>query len=103
MLLSSLGGCTAIVLNTYAQNHQVDLHEVELRLRYKRVFKEDCENCEHIERFDEQIDQELVLSGDLSDDERQKLSYIAKQCSIHKMMEAGVEIHSQLIENGGLE
>jgi uncharacterized OsmC-like protein len=103
MLLASLGACTTIVLHTYAQHHDVDLEEVESRLRYKRVFQHDCENCEEIDRYEEQIDQELTLSGDLTDEERQKLFRISKQCSVHKMLEAGIEISSQLIDDGGQE
>jgi uncharacterized OsmC-like protein len=101
LLLASLGACTTIVLNTYAQHHDVDLQEVESRLRYRRVFQHDCENCEEIKRYEEQIDQELTLSGDLSDEDRQKLFRISKQCSVHKMLEAGIEIRSQLIDDGG--
>ena len=103
MLLASLGACTTIVLNTYAQHHGLDLEEVESRLRYKRVFQHDCENCEEIDRYDEQIDQELSLTGDLTDKERRKLFQISKQCSIHKMLEAGIKIRSQLIADGGEE
>jgi putative redox protein len=101
MLLASLGACTAIVMNTYAQNHDVALNEVELHLRYQRVFQDDCENCEEIQRYEEQIDQEVTLYGDLTDEERQKLFHIAQQCSVHKMLEAGIEINTQMSKNGG--
>jgi uncharacterized OsmC-like protein len=100
MLLASLGACTTIVLHTYAQNHGVGLEEVESHLHYKRVFQNDCENCEEIDRYAEVIDQELTLSGDLTEKERQKLFQIAKQCSVHKMLEAGIEIRSHLIDDG---
>lgn len=96
LLLASLGGCTTIVLHTYAQHHGIDLREVETHLRYKRVFQHDCENCEDIERYEEQIDQALTLTGTLTDQERQKLFHIAKQCSVHKILEAGIEIRSRL-------
>jgi uncharacterized OsmC-like protein len=103
MLLASLGACTTIVLHTYAQHHDVDLQEVESHLRYKRVFQHDCEHCEEIERFEEQIDQELTFSGDLTNEEREKLFRISKQCSVHKLLETGIEIRSQLIQDGGEE
>ena len=96
MLLASLGSCTAIVLHTYAQNHGVDLEEVEVQLQYERVFEEDCENCEEIERYDEQIEEEVVLSGDLGSEEYGRLSRIAHQCSIYKMLDSGMRIKSHL-------
>jgi putative redox protein len=94
MLLASLGSCTAIVLHTYAQHHDVALQEVELNLSYEREFREDCENCEGIEKYQEHIQEEIQLSGDLTTAEHDKLMHIAHQCSIYKMLESGIEIDS---------
>jgi uncharacterized OsmC-like protein len=103
LLLASLGACTTIVLNTYAQNHDVDLQAVQVRLRYKRVFQHDCENCEDIEHYEDQIHEELTVIGDLTDQEQNKLFHISKQCSVHRILEAGIEIQSQLVDTGGKE
>jgi len=70
MLLASLGSCTAVLLNSYAQNHGLDLQGVELRLRYERNFKNDCENCEGIDRYEEQFHEEISLTGNLTGKER---------------------------------
>lgn len=94
LLLASLAACTAIVVNSYAQNHGLDLQEVKSHVRFKRV-------SQHGERDEEQIEEELTLSGELTDDERQKLFTISKQCSIHKLLEAGITVESQLAERGG--
>jgi uncharacterized OsmC-like protein len=96
MLLASLGACTAILLNCYAQNHKAELEEVEVELHYKRVFKQDCEDCEEIERYDENIDKNLTIMGNLTDKKRAKSFQIAKRCSVHKMLEAGIKIQSRL-------
>jgi uncharacterized OsmC-like protein len=96
MLLASLGSCTAILLNTYAQNHGLNLREVELRLQYGRVFKKDCENCEEIEKYEGQIEQEIVLKGKLKPEEREKLFVISRYCPIHRMVESGIKVQSQL-------
>ena len=42
MMLASLAACTAIVMHTYAQRHDIGLDEVELRLTYDRTYREDC-------------------------------------------------------------
>ena len=96
MMLASLGACTAIVLHTYAQNHQVDLRQVEIRLDYARHFQEDCDNCEEIERYEESITEQISLHGDLTERERQKLLRIAHHCPIYKMYRDGIQIHSNL-------
>jgi uncharacterized OsmC-like protein len=94
MLLASLGACTAIVVNTYAQHHGVSLEEIELELIYDRVFADDCQDCEKIERYEEQISVEIRFSGDLNPDQHNRLMRIAQQCSIHKMLESGIDIES---------
>jgi uncharacterized OsmC-like protein len=98
MLLAGLAACTAIVLHTYAQYHDVALDEVELRAQYDRVFAEDCEHCEGIEEYEEQIEEEIVLIGDLTAQERSKLMVISRQCPIHKMLSHGIEVRSHLAE-----
>lgn len=94
LLLASLAACTAVLLNSYAQNHGVDLQEVTSHVHYKHVSRDG-------EHHEEQIEEELTLSGELTDDERQKLFTIAKQCSIHRLLEAGITIHSQLADREG--
>ncbi|MGB9776194.1 MAG: OsmC family protein [Anaerolineae bacterium] len=98
MLLASLATCTAIVLHTYAQNHGVALEEVELRLGYERVFADDCRDCEAIDEYREQIVEEIVLKGNLSPQERQRLLIVSRHCPVHKMLHQGIEVVSRLAE-----
>lgn len=95
MLLASLGSCTTIVLHTYAQNHGIPLDEVETVLDYERNFLEDCENCETIEQYEEHIQEQISFFGNLGEKDLRKLSQVADYCSIHKMLEAGIEIRSE--------
>ena len=97
MMLASLGSCTTIVLHTYAQNHEIDLQEVEILLEYERSFKDESELHQGVQSYEEQIGEEIELIGDLSPEQRQKLFSISKQCSIHKMFEHGIEIQSDLL------
>jgi len=96
MLLASLGACTAIVLHTYAQNHDVDLAEVELHLQYARVFSEDCEQCEEVDQYTEQIAERIMLSGELTPQERHRLFLVSRHCPIHRMLSQGIEVTSRL-------
>lgn len=98
MLLSSLASCTALVLHTYAQNHEIPLDEVEMHMAYQRVFRQDCEDCEEEHEFKEEIDERILLKGDLSGGQREKLLRIAHYCPIYKMMAKGTRIKTSLIE-----
>jgi uncharacterized OsmC-like protein len=99
MMLASLGSCTSIVLHTYANNHGVPLDEVAISEEYDRIFREDCEDCEEIGRYEEKIKETIWFFGDLDEAARTKLFHIAHQCSIHKMFESGIEIESALGEH----
>jgi uncharacterized OsmC-like protein len=95
MMLASLGACSTIVVHTYAQNHAVDLEEVEISLEYLREAKESTNG---MEKYEERIIQQVALRGDLDPQEQVKLHIIAQNCSIHHMMEHGIDIQSELIE-----
>ncbi len=101
LLLAGLGACTAVVLNTYADYHEVGLEGVELRLSYDRTFDEDCEHCQSIDDYQEQIGMQIVLAGDLTPAERKKLFAISKHCPIHKMLAQGIEVRTSLVEEPG--
>ena len=98
MMLASLVDCTGQVVITYALHHDVNLQEVELRAEYKRIFKDDCEDCEGTERYDEYIQEQISFHGDLTIKDRHKLHKIAHQCPIHQMFLQGIEIRSDLVE-----
>lgn len=51
MMLASLGSCTTIVLHTYAQNHHIDLREVEILLEYERSFDDEAEPHQGMQSF----------------------------------------------------
>lgn len=103
LFLAGLAGCTAVVLHTYAQNHGLDLDRVELRLTYDRVFDEDCETCDGFEPYTEQIEEEILLVGQLDERDRETLFLVSKQCPLHKVVEDGIEVHSTLVEEPVIE
>jgi len=96
MLLISLAACTAQVVLIYAQHHGMKLDEVEFHMTYDRVYEDDCEGCEKIDRYEEKVGEQITFIGDLSDEDRRKLFQIAHHCPIEKILKHGIEIHSEL-------
>ena len=94
MLLASLGASTATDLHTYAQKHGLDLQDVELRLQYGRLFAADRESYADNGNGAGQIEEEIVLYGELSSAEHDTLIDIAQQCSISKMLNYGTAVTS---------
>jgi len=102
MLLVSLGLCTSAVLYSYAGKHKIGLHGVALNLQFKRTFKEDCDNCEGIERYEDRIDLDITLEGDLAREERDNLFEISKLCPVHKILEDGMKVQSRMVSKASL-
>lgn len=97
MMLVSLATCTGQVVLSYANHHGLNLQEVELRVEYDRIYKDDCDNCQQIEQYVEIISEEIRFTGDLSQEERKKLFRIAHQCPIKKIFQDGIKIEAELI------
>jgi uncharacterized OsmC-like protein len=96
LLLGSLGACTAILLHSYARNHNVKLQEVEMRLTYSRVFATDCKECEEKDKYSEGIDAEIGFVGDLSPEDRNKLFLISQHCPVDKILRNGIRTEFRL-------
>ena len=95
MVLAGLGTCTAFVVNTYAEHHGLHIDAVKLKLEYGRSFKEDCEHCEEIDKYEDQIEMAVGFEGDLTQEQRDKLFKISLQCPVHKMLKSGIKVVSR--------
>lgn len=94
MLLASVGSCTAIVLNSYAHNHAIQLQAVTVDCTYDRVFADDCDNCDPEQQYEDIIQEKLTFDGVLSESDLKRLHQVAKACSIRRILEDGIRIES---------
>jgi uncharacterized OsmC-like protein len=95
MVLAGLGTCTAFVVNTYAEHHGLHVDAVTLKLEYGRSFKEDCDHCEEIDKYEDDIEMAVSFEGDLSREEREKLFKISLRCPVHRMLKSGIKVISR--------
>jgi len=85
LLLASLGSCTAITIRMYAdrKNYNLDAIKIELAI------------CKEEEMSTEtRITRKIEFSGDLTEDERQRLLVIADKCPIHKILSNPIKIET---------
>ena len=93
----ALGACTSMTLRMYANHKQLDLQDIEVRLRHDRVYPDDCrDDCNDGTSKIEQIGRRLTLTGDLTDAQRQRLVEIADRCPVHRTLESDPRILTEL-------
>ncbi|HCX22654.1 MAG: osmotically inducible protein C [Flammeovirgaceae bacterium] len=94
-LLSALGACTAMTLRMYADYKKIDLQEVEVQLTHDKVHASDGEQTESSKGKIDQIKRRIRLEGNLSDQERKRLTEIADKCPVHKTLTGKPQIITQ--------
>jgi putative redox protein len=92
LLLAGLGACTSMTVRMYADRKGWPLERVRVTLRHSRIHAKDCADCETTAGFVDHIDREIELSGDLDEDQRQRLLNIAERCPVHQTLTSEVRI-----------
>jgi putative redox protein len=72
------------------------LRAVTVRLRHARIHAQDCADCETKQGLLDHVDRELVLEGELSEEQRARLLEIANKCPVHRTLTSEVRIETRL-------
>jgi len=73
----------------YTRRKGWPLNGVEVESRHRRVHRRDCENCETDDRaFVDEIKVRILLEGDLSEEQVERIRYIAGRCPVTRTLEA---------------
>jgi uncharacterized OsmC-like protein len=96
LLCAALGACTSMTLKLYARTKGWPLREVRVIVRHHKIYASDCAECETREGRIDQIEREIELEGDLSDEQRQRLLAIADKCPVHRTLQREVRILTRL-------
>ncbi|MBY6199961.1 bifunctional alpha/beta hydrolase/OsmC family protein [Maritalea mobilis] len=91
-LAAGLGACTSMTIRMYARRKGWPLDHVSVDVRHDRVHAQDASAHTPLDRFTRII----TLEGDLSDDQRRRLRDIADRCPVHKTLEAGATVDTEV-------
>ncbi|GJM29600.1 MAG: osmotically inducible protein C [Cyclobacteriaceae bacterium] len=95
-LLAALGACTGMTLRMYADRKKWTLEEIKVNLKHEKRHADDCEDCENPKSRLDHIDKEIELTGDLDQQQRERLLEISGRCPVHRTLESEIIINSQL-------
>jgi putative redox protein len=85
-----------MTVSVYARRKQWPLRAVTVRLRHARIHAQDCADCETKQGLLDHVDRELVLEGELSEEQRARLLEIANKCPVHRTLTSEVRIETRL-------
>jgi putative redox protein len=94
LLAASLGACTSMTLRMYADRKGLPLEHVTVDVTHAKMHAQDAPSGSgRIDRFHRRI----VLKGPLNDAQRARLLEIADRCPVHRTLEGGATIESELV------
>lgn len=93
-LAAGLGACTSMTIRMYARRKKWPLDHVAVDVTHNRVHAQDAGT--EVGPLD-QFTRKITLTGTLDDDQRARLLEIADKCPVHRSLEAGARIKTELM------
>ena len=93
-LLMSLGSCSVITMRMYAERKEWPVEDIYIEIRHFKDHAEDCEDCDDPKARIDKIEKEIIIKGDLSNDQIERLLEISKKCPVHRTLLNDIEIKS---------
>lgn len=96
LLSASLGACTAMTLHMYARRKRWDLREVIVHLDHRKDYAHDMQEMKDPNSKIDHFDRLIELTGDLSEEQQQRLLEIADRCPVHRTLHGEIKVSTQL-------
>ena len=91
LLLSAVAACTCITVSMFCKRKGWKLDSISARYEIDRVHADDCNECEDdATGYIDRVTSEIFIEGDFDDDQRKRLSDVARRCPVHKTLAHGV-------------
>ncbi|AMX04117.1 OsmC family protein [Microbulbifer thermotolerans] len=97
-VLMGLGACTSMTIRMYADRKGIPLERVQVTLSHRKIYADDCEDCESKMGKIDEIVREITLIGELSEAQRQRLLEIADHCPVHRTLTSEIVVRSRIVD-----
>lgn len=96
-LLMSLGSCTVMTVKMYVNHKGWDnVKDIYMELRHNKRHDEDCLNCEDPKSRIDVIEKEVIVEGDVSDDQLDRILDISQKCPVHRTLMSDIQLESSI-------
>ncbi len=95
-LSTALGTCTTMTLNMYARHKKLPVANVTVTVQHNKQHAEDCVECENNQQKVDVFTRKIKISGELTEEQRQRMLQIADRCPVHQTIHNNVEVKSIL-------
>ncbi len=85
-VMGALGACIAITIKMYAERKQIPLERIEIALDFERFSGKDYPDYAGEELFVHEIRESIVLHGDLTPEQKDRLLEIAGKCPVARLI-----------------
>src|SRR6267142_2269501 len=93
LLLAALGSCISMTTTLYARRKGWPLERVTVRLRQRRTHAADCQECQQAsEGFVHRIERSVTFTGELTQEQHERLQEISHKCPVHKTLTSEIVI-----------
>ena len=96
-LLMSLGSCTVMTIKMYIQHKGWDnVEDIYMELRHNKKHDEDCQNCEDPKSRIDVIEKEIIVEGEITDEQLDKILDISQKCPVHRTLMSEIRLESTI-------
>lgn len=98
LISAGLAACTSMTIQMYAKNKGWNIEKVETHINYNKDYATDCLHCDDQEAKIDTFRREIVVKGELTPKQLDRILVIADKCPVHKTLHTPTQIISTLKE-----
>lgn len=96
LVAAGLGACTAMTMQMYARRKKWDLKEVTVHLQHYKDYAEDLANMDNDKSKIDHFDRNIIVEGDLTEEQKQRLLNIADKCPVHRTLHSDIKVNTKI-------